>query len=96
MTPQQILELLIIALKGAGFVVYENDDHVTPSAFPGDAIAYIFHDQVELYLVNGGRTAENGQMAADRAATAIHAAGLQAEPGVAGTLVNGRVIVTSA
>ncbi|MGP3965124.1 hypothetical protein ACTWPT_55170 [Nonomuraea sp. 3N208] len=96
MTPQQILFTLTIALRNADFVVHENDDRLTPSPFPGDAIAYIYRDQVELYLVEGTlRDGLQPDMAADRAAAAIDAAGLHAGPDAAGALLTGRIIVTA-
>ena len=98
MTPQQILDKRTAALEDGGFAVHENDDHLPEQApFPGDAIAYIHHDQVELYLLEGGR--RNGldqDMAADRAAKAIAAAGLSAGEDASSWLVTGRVTVIAA
>lgn len=96
MTPQQIFDALTTALTAAGFVVYDSDDRLTPSDCPGDAIAYLFHDQVELYLVNGRIIGPDGTMAADKAAAAIHNAGLFAGGDTGRALLNSRVIVTAA
>ncbi|MFG1946145.1 hypothetical protein [Nonomuraea sp. NPDC048826] len=96
MTPQQILSTLTNALRNADFVVHDNDDDLTPSPFPGDAIAYIYRDQVELYLVKGSlHDGLKPDMAADRAAAAIDAAGLNAGPDPASALLTGRVVVTA-
>ncbi|GAA3123313.1 hypothetical protein [Nonomuraea salmonea] len=93
MDPQHVLSALVGALRSAGFAVHDNDDRLTPSPFPGDAIAYMHHDQVELYLVDGTLREGGGEMAADRAAAAIAEAGLQAGPDAASALLNGRVVV---
>ncbi|MFI7470516.1 hypothetical protein [Nonomuraea sp. NPDC049646] len=98
MTPQQILDRLTVGLKDFGFAVHGNDDHLpAPASFPGDAIAYIFHDHVELYLIDGSlKDGLNPEIAADLAAKAITAAGLYAGEDPATWLINGRVTVTAA
>ncbi|MEV5896715.1 hypothetical protein [Nonomuraea fuscirosea] len=96
MTAQHILNSLIVALKGAGFVVHKSDDCFTPSGFPGDAIVYIRDGEVEMYLIEGSlQNDRKTEMACDRAAAAIAAAGLYAGDGAAAALVNGRVLVTA-
>lgn len=97
MNPQRVLTSVADAFRSVDFTVHDNDDRLTPSPFPGDAITYIHHDQVELYLLDGTlQEGGLGEMAADRAAAAIAAAGLQAGPDAAWALLNGRVIVTTA
>ncbi|PZG28428.1 hypothetical protein C1I98_32825 [Spongiactinospora gelatinilytica] len=95
---QQVLGKLTGALTESGSRVHENDDVIPERApFPGDAIAYIFHDQVELYLLDGTLRDELSHvLAADRVAKAIDAAGLQASEDASTHLVNGRVVVTTA
>ncbi|WP_327587143.1 hypothetical protein OHA25_09145 [Nonomuraea sp. NBC_00507] len=95
MSTEHTLLQLNAALTSTGFVVHENDDSIQQHApFPGDAIAYIQHDAVNLYLLEGTST-EKGETAADKAVRAIQDAGLdtQGEADPAQVLLNGKVIV---
>lgn len=98
MTPNEIINRLKAALEKAKFKVYEDDADIREKhAFPGAAITYILHDQVELYLAEGTRTDGEGNMAADVAAQAIQAAGLRIPQGgdPSNELLVGRIIVTA-